>query len=118
MGPNKETEKERRKSGIDVLGDVSWGTHVCQFYQTKKDLIDILVPYFKAGLESNEFCMWIVSETPGKKEAEEDLAKSVSDLENYIKSGQMEIISHSEWYLKVGTFDPQRAIKGWIDKVR
>jgi len=43
-----------RKTGIDVIGDVPWGTHLCQFYQDKRDLIDILVPYFKAGLENNE----------------------------------------------------------------
>ena len=27
------------------MGDIPWGTHVCQFYQTKEDLVDILVPY-------------------------------------------------------------------------
>lgn len=37
---------ELRKFGIDIVGDVAWGTHFCQFYQTKQDLIDILVPYF------------------------------------------------------------------------
>jgi hypothetical protein len=36
-----------RESGIDTIGDVPWGTHFCQFYKTKKDLIDILVPYSK-----------------------------------------------------------------------
>ena len=55
-------EEELRKTGIDILGDVPWGTHFCQFYQTKEDLIDILVPYFKAGLENNEFCLWVTSE--------------------------------------------------------
>jgi len=44
-------EEKLRNSGIDIIGDVPWGTHFCQFYQTKKDLMDILVPYFKAGLE-------------------------------------------------------------------
>jgi light-regulated signal transduction histidine kinase (bacteriophytochrome) len=43
-----------RNSGIDFIGDVPWRTHFCQFYQTKEDLMDILVPYFKAGLENNE----------------------------------------------------------------
>ena len=38
-----------RKSGINAIGDFPWGTHLCQFYQTKEDLIDILVPYFKTG---------------------------------------------------------------------
>jgi hypothetical protein len=54
--PNK-TKQPTRKTGIDILGDVPWGTHFCLFYKTKEDLFDILVPYFKAGLESNEFCI-------------------------------------------------------------
>lgn len=28
----------------------------------KADLINTLVPYFKADLENNEFCMWVTSE--------------------------------------------------------
>ncbi len=51
------TGGELRNSDVDVIGGVPWGTHFCQFYKTKQALIDILVPYFKAGLESNEFCM-------------------------------------------------------------
>jgi hypothetical protein len=42
---------EVRDTGITAIGDVPWGTHFCQFYQDKQDLVDILVPYFKAGLE-------------------------------------------------------------------
>jgi hypothetical protein len=48
---------EWRVSGIDVVGNVAWGTHTCHLYQTKEDLLDILVPYFKAGLTNNEFCL-------------------------------------------------------------
>lgn len=53
------SRQSNRKTGIDILGDVPWGTHFCLFYKTKEDLCDILVPYFKAGLENNEFCMWV-----------------------------------------------------------
>ena len=62
-------EEERRQTGIDLLVSHPWGTHFCQFYQTKQDLIDILVPCFKAGLESNELCTWVTSEPPGVEEA-------------------------------------------------
>ena len=51
-----------RDSGISVLGQVPWGTHFCQFYQTQQHLAEVLVPYFKAGLENNEFCVWVTSE--------------------------------------------------------
>jgi MEDS: MEthanogen/methylotroph, DcmR Sensory domain len=58
-----------RKSGIDIIGDIPWGMHICQFYQTKEDLINILVPYFKAGLENNELCIWITSQPLEREEA-------------------------------------------------
>jgi hypothetical protein len=46
-------ERTERKTAIEAIGDVPWGSHFCLFYQTKEDLTDILVPYFKAGLENN-----------------------------------------------------------------
>jgi hypothetical protein len=47
-----------RPTGIDVVGDKPWGTHFCHFYEAGRDLLDTLVPYFKAGLENKEFCLW------------------------------------------------------------
>ena len=64
--------KDLRESGINIIGDVPWGTHFCQFYQTKEDLSDILVPYFKIGLEDNEFCLWVTSQ-PLEVEAAKEL---------------------------------------------
>ena len=52
-----DTYKRTRKTGLDMMGNVPSGTHICHFYQTKEDLLDILVPYFKAGLEGNELCI-------------------------------------------------------------
>ena len=54
--------KNLRNSGINIIGDMPWGTHFCQFCETREDLMDILVPYFKAGLENNEFCIWVISQ--------------------------------------------------------
>ena len=73
-------KEKLRKSGIDVIGDVPWGTHFCQFYQTKEDLVDIVVPFFKAGLENNEFCLWITSYPMEVKEVKETLRKAVPDI--------------------------------------
>jgi len=110
-------EDQLRNSGIDVIGGVPWGTHFCQFYQTKQDLIDILVPYFKAGLEDNEFCMWVTSEPLMVAEAEEAMRKAVNDFDGYLRRGHMEIIPYNEWYLLGGTFDDDRVLNGWIDKL-
>ncbi len=116
MTPAKHNEQGLRKTRIPALGDIPWGTHVCQFYHTKEDLIDILVPYFKAGLENHELCVWVTSEPLCAQEAEEALAKSMSGLEEHIRSGQMEIISAGEWYLKEDAFNPQLMLKELINK--
>jgi len=110
-------EDGRRYSGIDVIGRVPWGTHFCQFYRTKQDLIDILVPYFKAGLENNEFCMWVTSEPLVVAEVQEAMRGAVEDFDEYLRRGQIEIIPYDEWYLLGGTFDDDRVLAGWVTKL-
>ena len=110
-------KEQLRKSGIDLIGDIPWGTHFCQFYQTKENLIDILVPYFKAGLENNEFCMWVTSQPLNVEEAEKTFKNAVPYADTYLKTGQIEIVSYTDWYTKKGTFNSERILNGWIDKV-
>src|SRR5258707_3106233 len=52
----------QRHTGIRLMGDMPWGTHICLFYETPEDLLDTAVCYFEAGLKSNEFCLWAVSD--------------------------------------------------------
>jgi PAS domain S-box-containing protein len=106
-----------RHSGIDIIGDVPWGVHFCQFYQTTEDLLDILVPYFNAGLESNEFCMWVTSQPLGVENVKEALRKAVPDIDVYFAKGQLEIISYTDWYVIDGVFDSDRVLNGWIEKL-
>jgi PAS domain S-box-containing protein len=106
-----------RVSGIGIIENVPWGTHLCQFYQTNEDLIDVLIPYFKAGLENNEFCVWVTSEPLGVEEAKEAFRRSVPDFDVYLEKGQIEIIPHNHWYAKEGIFDSDRVLKGWVGKL-
>src|SRR5208283_723007 len=105
-----------RKSGIDVIGDIPWGTHFCQFYQTKPDLMDILVPYFKAGLENNEFCLWLTSQSVEVDEAKKALRKAILDFDTYLENGQIEFISYMQWYLIEGSFDSTSTLNDWVEK--
>ena len=109
-------ETKIRETGIDVVGNIPWGTHFCQFYQTREDLIDILVPYFKAGLESNEFCVWVTSEPLGVEEAKVALRTVVRNLDDYIAKGQIELFDASQWYTPSGKFDSDAVLQGWIEK--
>ncbi len=113
----KETKQLIRETGIDVLGSVPWGMHVCLFYRTKEDLINVLVPYFKAGLENNEFCMWITSAPLDPTEAKSAMKKAMPDFDKCLKKGQIEIFPHDQWYLDRGIFDRERVMKGWMGKL-
>jgi hypothetical protein len=103
-----------RNSGISTIGSVNWGTHVCQLYHTKEDLMEILIPYLKAGLDNNEFCIWISSNT---HKARTELSRSVQDLDSYIEKGQLEIILFNDWYFKKGVFDLEETLNNWIEKL-
>jgi two-component system, sensor histidine kinase PdtaS len=106
-----------RPSEIEGLVDMSWGTHFCLFYETQEDLLDILIPYFKVGLANHEFCFCVAAEPVITEEAKQALHKKVPGFEQYLSEGQIEIISHMNWYLKDGYFDPLRVRQGWMDKL-
>ncbi|WP_235283948.1 MULTISPECIES: PAS domain S-box protein [unclassified Methanosarcina] len=111
-----------RKSGIEVLGNVPWRTHFCQFYQTKEDLTDILIPYFKSGLENNEFCFWVTSQPSGAEEAKDALRMAVPDIDDYLEKGQIEITSCNQGHANEGAFDSEKVISekvinDWVIKL-
>ncbi|MGV8039243.1 MAG: PAS domain S-box protein [Thermoanaerobaculaceae bacterium] len=106
-----------RRSGIDPVGDVPWGTHFCQFYQTSEDLVETLVPYLRAGLESNELCMWITSAPLGAPDATAALRGALPGLDAYLASGQIEILDYSQWYTRTGRFEADSVLRGWVDKL-
>lgn len=108
---------EMRRTGVDVVGDVSWGTHFCLFYETKADLLDVLVSYCKAGLESREFCLWVVAPPLTQDEAFRALRQAVPDFDRYWTDGSIEILAAHDWYLQDGAFDLKRVIADWNEKL-
>jgi C4-dicarboxylate-specific signal transduction histidine kinase len=108
---------ETRNSGIDVVGSMPWGTHFCLFYETKDDLLDMSISYCKAGLENEEFFLWVVAEPLTIEEAKDALKGAVPDLDRYLADSSIEIVSASDWYLQGGTFDFKRVAAGWLEKL-
>jgi DNA-binding CsgD family transcriptional regulator len=94
-----------------------WGTHCCHFYQTQGDLLDTLIPYFKSGLESREFCLWVIHEPLTEDKARRALKRSVPGSDQYLADRSLEIVSSREWYLKGGTFSLTRVIRAWDRKL-
>jgi PAS domain S-box-containing protein len=91
---DKTFSRSSRKFGLDLVGSIPWGTNICQLYETKQDLLEVLVPYFAAGLKANEFCRWAVSLPLTVPEAKRALKKAVPDLNNH----QIEITTLEKMY--------------------
>lgn len=106
-----------RTSDVEVIGDIAWGAHFCQFYQTQEELMDIVCPYLKAGLENNEICIWVLPQVfETKKEAVGHLIKTIPELDIYLEKGQIEIIPYKDWYAEEDSPDSKKTLKSWIEK--
>jgi C4-dicarboxylate-specific signal transduction histidine kinase len=116
MAMTQPIEPQLRKSGIEVVGDVPWGTHFFMFYETKEDLLDTLVPYFKAGLETGELCLWVVSEPLTEDEARDALRESVTEFERYVADHSIEILRGRQYYFSDSDLDLERVIRSWAEK--
>ncbi len=107
---------ETRPSGLMAVGELPWGAHFCQFYGEREDLVDTLVPYFKAGLESQEKCLWVTCNPLRAEDAKTALRNVVPDLEARLKSGQLEVIDHEDWYTRTGKTDAEGTLRGWVER--
>jgi PAS domain S-box-containing protein len=108
---------EMRPTGVEAVGEMPWGTHFCLFYETKADLLETTVSYCNAGLQSHEFCLWVVAAPITEEDAKQALKRAVPDLDRYLIDCCIEIVTAQDWYLHDGTFDIKRVIAGWNEKL-
>jgi DNA-binding CsgD family transcriptional regulator len=107
-----------RRTGVNVLGEIPWGSHLCIFYESQNDLFDAVIPYLRAGLESNELCRWVLPPDITQEEASVALNLRIPNFDRHLASGKMELALAHEWYLDGGHFNVERIIAAWDEKLR
>jgi hypothetical protein len=105
--------KPLRSTGLDVLGDRPWGSHFCLFFDTKSDLLEILVPYFKAGLTQNEFCFWVLADPLNEDDARYALRQAFPASDRHLIDRHMEFMPAEDCYLSDGVFNLDRVSSEW-----
>jgi signal transduction histidine kinase len=106
-----------RKTGLDVLGERPWGTHFCVFYETSDDLVEMLIPYFKAGIENREFCFWVLAEHLTEDDARSALSRAIPRSDRHLIEKNIEFLSSEECYLKGGAFNLDRVTAEWAERL-
>jgi signal transduction histidine kinase/ActR/RegA family two-component response regulator len=109
----QQTTRAVRKTGLEVLGDRPWGSHFCVFYETDEDLIEMLVPYFKAGIENNELCFWVLSDSLTEEDAWRALNRAIPATDRPLIRRSIEFMRSEDCYLKEGVFDLNRVTEEW-----
>lgn len=105
-----------RKFGLEMIGEVPWGTHSCLLYVDGEELLDVLVPYFAQGLAANELCIWVTAEPLSVAQAEAGLRSAAPEFDEHLARGQIEIVDFQKWYLCDGRFDADRVLQALTDK--
>jgi hypothetical protein len=97
-------------SGIQAVPFLQWGSHLTQFFGSGDELRDLLVPYFKAGLENNESCLWVTGSAFNAEEARLALRAVVPDLDQRELNRQIEIVNAEEWYAAGQKLQPNEIV--------
>jgi hypothetical protein len=104
----------QRVSGIPLIDDVPWGSHLSVFYGTTADLVETAAGYFEAGLQHNELCAWLLPPRLSTQEAAELMRAQVDDFDGHVAAGRLQLISEQE---SGEAFDRTRIERLWRGKL-
>jgi PAS domain S-box-containing protein len=99
-------------SGLSTVPYLQWGSHLLHFFGSGNELRDVLVPYFKAGLENNEQCLWVTGRAFGAEQARSALRAAVPDLDKRERDTQIEIVDGDQWYATGEKLRPHDLLDG------
>jgi PAS domain S-box-containing protein len=95
---------------------MQWGSHLAHVFSTGAELRDLLVPYFKAGLENNERCLWVTGSKFRADEARDALRTAIPNLDDCERCKQIEIADAEEWYASGEKLRPNDIVAGLVQR--
>lgn len=103
--------------GLTDVTPLPWGSHLCTFYRSARELQRLVSSYVRAGLEDQECCVWVLPPSLSPAEAMMALQRDIPQIDEYLQTGQMEFLPCHEWYLPNGTIEIDRLLAAWQRKV-
>ncbi len=103
-------------SGLPTIPHLQWGSHLAHFFSSGDELRDLLVPYFRAGLQNGEQCLWVTGEAFNAEDARSALRAAVPDLDKREHGKQIEIVNGDEWYAAGENLRPRELVVGLLQR--
>src|SRR5258707_9827358 len=79
--------------------------------------MDACVPYFRAGRENGELCVWAIGDPLTEEEVRYCLRDAIPRFDDYFESRSIEIVRGREWYMTGDDLDLERVTAGWKRKM-
>ena len=80
-----------------LFSSVSQNDQISAIYGDISELTELLIIYFKQGIETGEYCLWISPDELFAEETKNELKKSGIDVERFINSSNWKFwqLNHS-----------------------
>jgi hypothetical protein len=99
----------------EIAGRLRHGSHDCHLYGGVSELLELVLPHFKKGIERGEACVWVLPEGFTPDSAARALSSAVPDLARVVSRGQLELIGREECFTADGAMRPaEDLIDGWL----
>jgi DNA-binding CsgD family transcriptional regulator len=89
-----------------ILSNVGHGSHLCAFYETKDDLIDLVLPFFDAGSNRGELCVWMAPDNLATEEATAVVAQH-----------HIELYPGRTIYQRASRFEREPVVRFWDERL-
>jgi len=103
-------------AGLKSIPSIEWGSHFAHFFGSGDELRDVLVPFFKAGLNNNEQCLWVTGEMLDAEQARQALRAAIPDLGEREVRGQIEILDGKSFYAPGQKLSPPELVNGLLQR--
>lgn len=78
-------------SGLVALPALRWGSHAAHLFRSVDELHGVLAPFFVAGLENGERCLWLTCSEDETAHARKALSALLADFDAFEAAGQIDI---------------------------
>jgi hypothetical protein len=114
MSAPREEHRLLTDCGLPGVRDIPFGVHMCNFYRTREELAQALVPYFLAGLRNNERCIWITADPLPALDASAELRKAGLDVDQAIAGRALVVRDFTDWYAEQGRLKGSDVVELWL----
>lgn len=93
----------------DAIQHVQVHDHICLLYETPEEQFQTALPFLKAGLENEDYCIYVADENTTDTVIQR-MRREYIDIDSAMTSGRLALLTKRETFLRNGKFHADRMI--------